>query len=356
VTYVDPFLDAGRRVLRQSTFRYDLVTVAGQVIRPLDVDRGSPPTMTVDIGQPTKRTLRGVVLPLGELADIDVIKNRLRVVMLVNGVEYRLGRYMFTSPTEEALTTPLLSSDGSVAHLDFVDQLLILNQATTTALSIGPGANLTDFLTDFLMPFPADFDITPSGQVCGPEAITWPPATNGLNIVNQVATMLGYTDLYFGNDERGKLKPMPDPLVDPVDFTMDNVVVRPSFTRSNALLDVPNRFIVVGSGATNEAIVGVYDVPNDAPHSYANQGFYVTYSETQQGITTKAQADAAAAALGRQRSFAYDTIGFATPIDPRHDHYNVVEVEHVRYLETGWSCQLREGNTMTHSARRTYAV
>lgn len=352
----DSFLDAGQRVIRTSTFRYDLVSQSGDFIRTLDVARSSPPTLGVDIGQPMKRTLRGAVLPFSELDDIDVIKNRVDLVMIINGVDHQLGRYLFTSPSEEALTAPLLSSDGSIAHLDFVDELLIVDQATTTSYTLVPGASITNFLVSFLGTLPATFNVVPSGQVVGAEALTWPPATSGLAIVNQLATMLGYTDLYFDNYHVGQLRPMPDPLVDAVSFTVDGVITRPSFTRENALLDVPNRFIVVGSGSTSTPIVGVYDVPPDAPHSYANRGFYVTYSETQQGIQNQTQAGIAAAALGRQRSFAFDTVSFATPIDPRHDHYNVLELERTRYLETSWSYSLIEGAQMHHTARRTYAV
>lgn len=358
MTTIDPFLDVGARVLRTSTFRFKLMSLGGDYLRDLPVARSAPPTISVDISQPMKRSLRGVLLPFSELDAINIVQDRLDVVMTLLGTDYPLGRYLFTSPSEEAITGPLLSSEGSLAHLDFVDQLLIVDQGTTTAISLAPGANITDFLIGFLDTLPATFNVVPSGQLVGAEALTWPPATSGLAIVNQLATMLGYTDLYFDNNAIGQLRPMPDPLTlsaDAAMFEFDEGIVRPSFTRENALLDVPNRFIVVGSGATQLPVVGIYDVPDDAPHSFVNRGFYVTYSETQQGITTVAAANAAAAALGRQRSFAYETLTFASPIDPRHDHYDVIELEGTRYLETSWSFPCTEGQ-MTHTARRTYAV
>jgi hypothetical protein len=345
-------------VISTATFGFELTDQGGGRLGDLMVSRDLPGTLSMDTSQPMKRTLRGLLLPLGELADVDTIRDRVRLTMTLDGVLQKLGLYLFTSPSEEALTAPILSSAGSFAHLDFVDQLLIVDQLTSTAYSIAPGANITDFLVTLAGTLPVAIDITPSGAVVGDEALTWPPATSALAIFNQCATMLGYHELYFGNDEIGHLGPMPDPLSASDNDVMkyDGRVARPSATRENSLLDVPNRFIVVGSGATQQAIVGIYDVPADAPHSFVNRGFYVTYSEQQQGIATVAQANDAAAALARQRSFAYETLTFGSPINPLHDHYNVVELEFTRYLEMSWSYQLKAGAVMQHVVRKTYAV
>lgn len=352
--------------ITKSTFRFELVNSSGLHLGDITVARDQPPTMSVDTSRSLKRTLRGMKLPPGELLNIDLIKDRVDVSQIFpDESSSDLGRFMFTSPTEEAFTAPIFDTadllSGGEAHwvtIDLVDQCMIIDQETTSAVTVRPGTNVTDFLTTFLASYPVNVVVDPSLAVVGSEALTWPPATSGLRIVNELAAMLGYTELYFDNDHVGRLRPFPDPTA-VAPFTVLDLtgrIIRPTVTRGNNLLDLPNRFIVVGSGATNQPVVGVYDIPDSAPHSALNRGFVVAHSEQLQGIDTAAQATTAAQAFARQNRFAYETVSLTTPIDARFDHYDVVSIETIRFLETSWEMTLAEGGGMRHSMRRTYEV
>lgn len=359
MSHTEP-LDLLGRSQRQATWRFTLTDQQGEPLGQVPVDRDSPPTVSVDTSRPAKRTLQRVNLPPGTIHDVDVVRDRLRLEMLLDdGGVWSQGLYLFTASTHEALGAPLVTAhDAHAAQLDLVDQTLVIDQLTDKSYTARPFTVLTTFLGTVLAGLPVTVNVVPAGDRVGPEAITWPAGTNRLRIVNEVAAMLGYHELYFDNAGVGQLGPMPDPLLTDdehvINFSQLPRVYRPSFTFSDDLLDLPNRFVVIGSGAAQVPAIGKYSLPSSVPHSAANRGFVVTYSEQLQGIETNQQAFVAAVAISKRYRFAHETVDFSSPPDPRHDHYDTLEIEGIRYLEVAWSMSLREGAPMRHTARRTY--
>lgn len=354
-------LDLFGRSQRQASWRFILTNQGGDPIGELGVDRDSAPTISVDTGRPSKRTLQRVNLPPGEIHNINVVTDRLQVSMILSdGSVHPQGLYLFTASTHEALGVPLLiAHEHHAAHLDLIDQTLIVDQLTDQSYTARPHTLLTDLIQEVLSGLPVIVEVSSSGVQVGLEAIAWPAGTNRLRIVNELAAMLGYHDLYFDNTGIGRLGPMPDPALtdaaEVIDFFSAPRVYRPSLIRSDDLLELPNRFVVIGSGASETSAVGVYTLPANAPHSIANRGFAVTHSEQLQGMESQDQAYSAAVAISRQYRFAHETIDFNSPPDPRHDHYNTISIENVRYLEVAWTMSLQEGAQMQHTARRTYS-
>lgn len=353
-------LDLFARAQRQSSWRFTLTDQQGEPIGNLEADRNSPPTVSVDTSRNAKRTLQRVDLLPGEIENVDTIRDRLRLDMLLeDGTIWPMGLYLFTGTSREVLSTPLLTSSAShVAHLDLVDQTLIVDQPTDRSFTAKPFTVLTNFIQTVLTGLPVVVNVQTSGNRVGAEAISWPAGTNRLRIINEVAKMLGYHELYFDNFGVGQLGLMPDPLTtdeeDVIDYSTTPRVFRPSLTRSDDLLDLPNRFIVIGSGASETPAIGRYTIPSSVPHSVANRGFVIAHTEQMQGIETGVQAFWAAVALSREYRFAHEVFDFTGPPDPRHDHYNTLGLEGARILEVAWSMSLAEGAPMRHTARRTY--
>lgn len=343
---------------RQATWRFDLLDSNLQILGVLPVDRTSVPTMQVDTSRAIKRTLTGLVLPPGGIDDVDVIKERVQVTMIVDdGLEFPQGVFLFSDVSRIVLSSGVSIDVGSIS---MVDQLLIVDQQTDTSISFPPSKQITVAITELLDPLPIQFSIDPSGAVisAAQEAVAWPAGTSRLRIVNELGSMIGYTDLCFENDGIGRMKLMPNPLTEPesnvIFYPIGGRTYRVSTTRSTNLLELPNQFVVVNSGATTAPVYGKYNIPDNAPHSAANRGFVISHVEQLQGIDTNAEASVAAESLARQWRFPYETVEFAGPPDPRHDCYNVIDFEGVRFLELGWRLPLREGSDMTHTLRRTY--
>lgn len=344
---------------RGASWRFDLYDGSEYQGELTLVDRGSAPTLTTDTSRSIKRTLEGVILLPGEIEQINVVRWSVKLVMeLSDGSTWPQGTFRWAD-----VSRPIVSNkDGTVimgAHCSFVDQLMIVDQQLDRSVSFPPGTNITDAIADLLAELPIEFAVLASSAMISPEAeaISWNIGTSRLKIINDLATMIGYHDLYFDNTGVGRLGPMPDPLVSSGSVLEYPVGKRTFFgtaTRSTNLLDLPNRFVVVNNGATQVPVYGEYDIPYDAPHSFENRGFFVTHVEQFQGLNSSADAQFAAESLGRQWRFPFETVEFAGPPDPRHDHYDVVNFEGDRFLELNHSMTLRDGTDHKHVLRRTY--
>lgn len=341
---------------RQASWRFDLVTPELTVLGELEVDRDSPPQLSVDTSRSVKRTLTGVRLPPNVINEVDVVKDRVKLTMVLNdGSEWPQGVFLFSDVSRLVVTQGL-----DIGLLSLVDQLLIVDQQTTRSISYEPSKQITVAIGELLAELPIAFTVVPAGAVITPsaEAISWPAGTSRLRIINELATMIGYHELFFDNTGRGQLALMPNP-----EEALESIVLMyplggrtylGSTTRSTNLLELPNRFMVLNNGAGDIPISAIYDVPASAPHSFANRGFYIAHVEQLQGIATVSDAQSAAQSLARLWKFPFETVEFSSPPDPRHDTYNVVDFEGVRFLELSWSMSLVDGSEMRHVLRRTY--
>jgi hypothetical protein len=343
---------------RQASWRFELVDKNLQTIEKLEVDRGNPPTVETDVSRAVKRSLKSVRLTPGAIDRVDVIKHRLRATMITHdGQQWPQGVFLFSDVSRLVMTSGLPFDIGSV---ELLDQGLIVDQQLRNSVSVGPGANITTAITDLLAPLPITFTVQPSGAVVStaPEALAWAAGTSRLRVVNDLAKMIGYHELFFDNDGIGRLAPMPNPAATPdadvISYPVGRRTFRASTMRSTNILELPNRFVVVGNGINDTPVFGAYDIPASAPHSVANREFEIARVEQIQGIASTVDADIAAQAIARNWRYPFETVEFHGPPDPRHDHYDTIEFEGVRFLELRWSMQLSEGAPMVHSIRRTY--
>lgn len=347
---------------RGATWRFDIYDNDEAMGTLTLADRGSPPTLTVDTSRTIKRSLSNVNLAPNEINDINVVSWSVKLVMVLSdGTEWPQGVFRWAD-----VSRPILSDTGDVVYTggvcSLVDQLMIVDQQMGHSVSLVPGTNIADAIADLLAELPITFSVQASSAVVNPstEAISWTIGTSRLKIVNDLAKMIGYHELYFDNTGMGRLASMPNPLSTSFEDVLQYPVGKRTFigtcTRSTNLLDIPNRFIVVNNGATTAPVYGQCDIPPDAPHSFENRGFFVTHVEQIQGISTNADAQFAAEALCRQWRFPFETVEFAGPPDPRHDHYNTVNFEGDIFLELSHSMTLRDGTDHKHVLRRTYDI
>jgi hypothetical protein len=325
------------------------------------VDRGSAPTLSVDVSRAIKRTLTNVILMPNEINEVNVVRWSMKLVMeLSDGTLWPQGVFRWAD-----VSRPIVSDMDDIVQMgaicSFTDQLMIVDQQMDRSVSYAPGTNITDAIAELLAELPIAFSVLSSSAMISPqaEAIAWTIGTSRLKIINDLAAMIGYHDLYFDNAGVGQLSLMPDPLIVNADVLQYPKGKRTFFgtgTRSTNLLDLPNRFVVVNNGATQVPVYGEYDIPLDAPHSFESRGFFVTHVEQFQGLASNADAQNAAEALGRLWRFPYETVEFAGPPDPRHDHYNIVNFEGDQFLELSHSMSLKDGTDHKHVLRRTYGA
>lgn len=332
--------------IRSSTFKfmhYD--GVSGEFIGEITPYVGSA-TLSHNTGQTVKRSLN-LQLGIEDASVIDPIRDRIWVYMTINNVDWPLGKYMFTSDLQQ------VTSVGNLASVQLVDEMFRIDQPISSPFTSNdesiPNAVLR-LIDELDVQVEIDPAVDASTQVSSPIG-----STRG-SILTTLSTQGGYFTPWM--DNTGKFRMIlaidPETVVPDLDLDTEQRVFRDSITRDTDVLTAPNRFIVIGNGNTvNTAeVVGIYDVPSNAPHSIQNRGFVIP-SVTDMQVSSVPAANAAARAIG-VRSNITERINFSTPPDPRHDSYNVLIFEDEHWLELGWSMPLVEGGRMTHSCVRVY--
>ncbi|WP_307817130.1 hypothetical protein [Micromonospora fiedleri] len=339
--------DVGQRSL---SFRFDLIDGRTGVRRgPLTPLRDTTPTLAHDITGTIVRRVSGLVLGVRDAARLNPLTDRVAISMVVGGQQrsYPLGRYMVGDATE------LATSSGSTVPLTFFDEMFIVDQELETGFE--SGGQLVDQAIQRLL------EAMPIGelQVDATELTSvsaWSPGNTRGMALRDLARQGGYFLPWFNHAGRLRLMRAFEPASQPptIDLDASRRVIRGSVARGSDLLSAPNRFVVVSNDPGEEAlpVVGTYDVPSSAPHSIARRGFVLPRVVEAQ-LPSQVAADVYARTLGIQQT-VYETVELSTPLDPRHDGYDVVRWDGVLWLETGWTMPLTAGGEMRLTLRRAY--
>lgn len=354
-------LDSDRYIgQRVSTFRFRLVDgITNQNRGEITPLRDSVPTLTHDSTRTVVRTLEGLALGVADTARVDVIRDRVLVSMLIEGVgEFRLGRYMFMDQTSQRFTLGNLSTGftwGSLSTTMLGDEMFVLDLPIDRGFSASLAAPgfaehaLRVFLQRYAIQ--AQIETSPFRSVGA-----WSVGTSGAQVIGSLAVDGDYFSPWFDHDGILRFVRAFDPVaqIPDLDFDAGNRVYAESIAETNDLISAPNRYVVISNGAENGdvPIVGTFDIPSSAPHSIGNRGFVVADVRDLQ-VASVEQARAIAANLG-QRQQIFERTELTTAPDPRHDGHQVIRWLGRNWLEIGWSLELVEGGAMRHTLRRAY--
>ncbi len=329
-------------------YRFDLLnpdlTKAGELPVRSDV----APRLRNNAGARIKRRLDLTPEP-GVLDEINVLTARVRPVCLTpDGTEHPMGTLMFA----DAISVDAIPDNEHSAVL--LDQGLILDQQSDRTYGVSPGTIYEDVILSILSEHGIlDVSIETASDHTADEPISWRVGTSWLRIINDLARLTGAFDLFF--DNRGVARLVEAPPLDTETVSYNNFTPRlflGGTTAERFPLDAPNRYVVVEGGAAEFPVTGVYDVPASAPHSAANRGFVVTRTEVLQGICQPA--GHCALAFAKSNTADYESASFISGVDPRHDTYDVVNLNHQLYREQSWSAELSGTGDMRHNLRRSY--
>jgi hypothetical protein len=340
---------------RSVEFRFQLVNGTTGFhkgdIHPL---RTSPPTLTHDTSRTIKRQLSPVVLYRDDAELINAISDRLLVYAIVGGVEYPLGRYTFTDDTT------IRTTEGDVVSLTLLDEMFIVDQEIDVGFS-AQGATYADIETEnvnsmikrLLRDLPITSEVDPTAFF---SIGSWAQSTSRAKILDDLTLDGNYFPAWCNNEGILRVITAFDPAAEVATFDWDShhVVDRDSITVTDDLLSAPNRFIVVSNHSISSTVpvVGTFDVPISAPHSIANRGFIIpkTFSLPVDTIT---QAQTIARNLATRQT-VFERVTLTTPIDPRHDSFDIVRWEDENWLELSWSMPLTADGEMSHTLRKVY--
>lgn len=341
---------------RVATYRFELVdsrTGYRRVVHPL---ADSVPTLSHDVNRTITRRLDNLVFTVDESDLINVITSRIEPFMVIDDVDYPLGRYMYNNETLIQFTAGEVSSGSLYDEGFIVDQRIAesFSQDSLALVQFGTERRIEFLLAGLLLDLPIEFSVEPSPF--SSSSTGWPAGTSRGFIIEQLCLDGDYFSPWFSNDKKMHFIRSFDPVTAVPRFDLDtgNRVLRERIFRTNDLIEAPNVFIVIsnGSEAQEVEITGRYDVPTSAPHSVFNRGFVIPFVENRQ-IESSEQANAVARNIG-QRATIFERVEFYTPPDPRHDGYDVLRWQGENWLELAWSLPLIEGAAMQHLARKSY--
>lgn len=338
-------LPAGRGQ-RTATFRFALTNgVTGEVLGDIHPLRGA--TLTHDTSRTVKRQL-GLALGKVDTAAVNPLTDRVNVYMAIAGVEYPLGRYMFVDASRNVFTA------GRLGNMQLADEMFLVDQQITSGVN-GVGKSVLTTIVDTVGDLPVDLLAEPSPF---DSVQAWGIGTGRGQILEALAVAGDYWSPWFDNNGILRFVRTFDPAaqVPDIDFDDGFHVVQASILETDDLLTAPNTFIVISNagGDNSVPVVGTATVPPSAPHSVPRRGFAIAAVYDLQ-VVDPITATAVAQGLA-QRQTIFERVTVATPPDPRHDSYNVIQWQGDLWLELGWSMRLEEGGVMTHMMRRSYGA
>lgn len=342
----DPFLDLQDGVgVRTATFEFDLINGAtGESIGTITPLMGA--TLSHDTNSTVKRRL-SINLGVVDTAEINVVSDRVLPYMLINGVRWPLGRYMFTNKASQFFTA------GRLSNVTLVDEMFLVDQPIERGIN-GTGKLVTAVIEEAITGLP--FQLAPLEASDFESVESWGIGVNRGSVLASLSVTGDYFSPWFGNDTQLHFIRTFDPAYSDPDFNYDvgNQVFQQGIIETDELLTAPNRVIVVSNSSSNfkEPVVGTADIASNAPNSIKNRGFVIPKVVNLQ-VGTADQARFVAAGLA-QRMTVFEQVSLSTPPDPRHDSYDVIVWQQEKWLEIAWSMNLLEGGAMTHLLRKSY--
>jgi hypothetical protein len=342
--YLDLPAYRGQRVER---FRYRLVNgVTGKELGYVTPLRDTTPRLTHNTGQTIKRQL-DIALGVRDTTAVTPLTDRIIPSMEVGGVEYPLGRFMFTDDSVAD------STGGEQGTYTLLDESFIIDQQLEHATTV------TGSVHDAIIKLLRDFTVVKNIESSDFTTMTTFGAGQSRGqALDTYATQGDYFPFWMDHIGRFRMIRTIDPAqeVATFDFDVGKKVLRDSPVRSSDVLIAPNKFIVISnSGSTDaQSIVGAYEVPPSAPHSIAQRGFVIPDVRDVQAFTVT-QAVAMARNIGI-RATVFERYTLTTALDPRHDSYDVIHWQGDNWLELAWTMELRAGGQMQHTIRKAYAL
>ena len=340
------------------SYEFDIADSEQNIIGSAEVSRENNVTIENNINRDIKRQLNNLTLRPDIAQDINPLRDRIVANMVLQDrSRWPLGTFLFSDMSYERT-----SVDRGTRHATMLDQAILLDQPCNRPVSFKPGVTIQNAITLLMGFFPyIPFEIEPSTAVIGgKEAVAWPPGTHYLAMINDLCGLGSYYSLYFDNSGVARVILVPD--LEDVEPTLlygstpgQQRVFRNTVVETDDQLTAPNRYIVINNQLNNDKIVGFWDIPSSAPHSIQNRdGQIIAVVVDKQGVDTIAEATAAAKAYGQADYNTYQWITFDAAPDPRHDTFDVMSWESVKYREQSWRLECRAEGSMTHEGRRVY--
>ena len=342
-------------MIRTVDFRYYAVR-NGANFCELKVPDDSEANITMDDSGSIKTKLSGSFLPPAE--DVNWLTDEIRPVLIINGVEHRLGLFLAANVK--------MSVDGTSSRLiiDSYDRgWIVRDHRTEYTLYFPAGTKYIDAVGSILAESGITLiSATACDEVLAEDRADWDIGTSSLDIVNQLLAEINYEELWFDQDGVAILEPKATPTANNIDHVLDESIVEsmmlPGLSTATDVYEQPNVFVCVCSNADKStAMRAVAENTNpQSPLSIARRGRRITSFVTVDNIATQAELQLYADRMVTDSLLKGETFGLSTCLLPG---YGVGDIVVLRYgdiyslcKERRWTMELRPGGLMSHTLER----
>ena len=343
-------------------FRYELLNKNDLVKGEIDVLSGS---VSLNSLAEIKRTGQFQIKE-NILQDIDYLNDRIRPVVILDGVEYPMGVFLIPSPSRaktekgiirsiEAYDKTQILKEDKLLDRYFIKQGTKYSTIITQIVNSAGIHNVTIEPTDLTLKRDREFE----------------PGLSKLSVVNNLLSECNYTSIY--TDGNGMLRAESYILPNFRKVTQrynDYEILNPKNLKvSNSTIDeldlfnIPNIWVVVASNAENDSLKAVYKNESPvSPTSTVSRGRNIVDYRTVSDIADQTVLNSYVKRLAYNTTNQYRKVSFETLINPTHSYSDCILVEdeklgiNAKYIETSWEFSLEAGAKMKHEGRRVIQI
>mgnify|MGYP000007256082 FL=1 len=346
-------------MIREVEYRVEVIR-SGVAHTELIFDAATPPNLYMDLQGEIKCSLSGT---FRRNDAVDYLRDELRPVMVLNGVEHPLGIF-FPTTVQRAY-----GETGETVAVEAYDRSYRLQETVLAQrLHLDAGASYITVIRQLLTQAGIALAIvTPCADTLQTAREDWDAGTSYLSIVNQLLTEINYSAIWFDANGYARLEPYAPPDAARIRHRYSAADLRQapvslSGTAQIDLFDRPNVFLVRCSNpdlAQPMTAQAVNDNPQSAL-STIRRGRRILKVCQVDNIASQQALQAYANRLCQQSMLATEQVRFETLCEPGHGVGDVIALEHPGmegvYEETAWYLTLAAGSLMSHDARKVVLV
>lgn len=348
--------------MRTIDFRYKILR-NGAEYGFLHAATGSAPIIRMQDDAEIKTSLSGVFAPTatdvrGREISVDWQKDELEPVLLLDGIEHKLGVYM------PATVTPSKVNGLETVRIESYDRgWRVRDDYASRMPYFAAGTNYITAVETLLTACGVSLvSAKPTEAVLAEDREDWPIGTSSLTIVNQLLDEINYKSLWFDASGTAILEPAAVPLTENIQHTLDadkvESLVLPKISRETDIFSAPNVFTCICSNVDKAAaMVATSENTNpQSPLSIPRRGRRIVRVVYVDNIANQTELQAYADRLRNESMITGETVRISTALLPG---YGVGDVVALHYgdlnaicIERAWTMELRVGGTMNHTLER----
>lgn len=336
----------GPEAVRKIGWRFSAIKPSGhgEEIHPTTTGQ-----LSYDDNNSSRYTLTGLVFLPNSLHVFNPNTDYIIAYMSVDDVTYQMGKFYATSLSrqKDVILDPDANDENGdplvadLVHIDFADGFVKLQQSTESPIVALKGADPSDLMRDVAESAGFSTAIAASITRMGGDT-TWPAFTSLYEVIDSLYPVAGHRAPWISF--AGVFCSVAASQVAEDAISLESLdPIAGTVTISETFLSAPNR-VVVYDDAAAYPLVGVWNAPASAPHSFANRGYYVTQAEAQQGLPSIQAATKTAETLGERLTAR--TLNASVLPTPVLDGPKILSYDGVLWLIRSWNISTERGSVI----------